>query len=376
MWLDHHGPRGEAAQVVALIGGAGSDGFDPERFGYAALRRTIASARSGDPGDLAALELALSTALAHYAQALRQPSRASAMLFVPPLSAPVPPSADAVLGAVSRAASLADGVAAVRDVNPIYDQIRVAYDHTLKRPRSQSPEMRAAILADLERARVLPRDLGNRYLLVNTAAATLSLVEQGRVRDTMLVVVGKPAMPTPTMAALIRFAVLNPYWNLPPDLIAQRAATIVREGPALLARQRLELLSGWTPDARVIAPDTVDWQAVAAGGQRLRARQLPGPENMMGAVKFMLPNRLGIYLHDTPHKGLFARVDRRLSSGCVRLQDAPRVTRWLFGAGIPLASGVPEQRVDLPAPVPVYMIHLATMPRLERARAVSAGSRS
>lgn len=374
LWIDRNEPRVEAGRVIALIRDAGDDGFDPERFDWAALRRTWASARSGDPGKLAELELALSTALARYAQALRRPSRASTMIFVPPLSAPVVPSVGEVLDAASRAPSLADGVAAVRHVNPVYDSLRAAYDDARYEPASRSPAIRTAILGDLDRARALPRDLGDRYLLVNTATATMSLVERGQVRDTMLVVVGKPAMPTPTMAALIRFAVLNPYWNLPPDLMAQRAAAIVREGPALLARERLELLSGWIPDARVLAPDIVDWRDVASGRQRLRARQLPGPENMMGAIKFILPNRLGVYLHDTPYKSLFKRADRRLSSGCVRLQDAPRVGRWLFGGEIPEGSGLPEQRVDLPEPIPVYMIHLATGSRPELRRATRSPS--
>ena len=92
-------------------------------------------------------------------------------------------------------------------------------------------------------------------------------------------------------------------------------------------------------------------------------RQRPGGSNVMGAMKFMLPNRLGIYLHDFPDKSLFARDDRRLSSGCVRLADAPRLARFLFGGAAPRPAGpAPEQRVDLPAPVPVYITYLTVLP--------------
>ena len=95
----------------------------------------------------------------------------------------------------------------------------------------------------------------------------------------------------------------------------------------------------------------------------LRVRQLPGPGNMMGAVKFMFPNRLGIYLHDTPMRDLFALADRRRSSGCVRVEDAARLGKWLFEGRVPIASGAPEQRADLSVPVPVYIVYLTAAPR-------------
>ena len=97
-----------------------------------------------------------------------------------------------------------------------------------------------------------------------------------------------------------------------------------------------------------------------AAGRYLRVRQLPGADNMMGAVKFMLPNNLGIYLHDTPDKSLFARESRTASSGCVRLEDAQRLARWLFGE-TPVVSGL-NQRVDLPSPVPVYVTYFTAWP--------------
>jgi murein L,D-transpeptidase YcbB/YkuD len=100
--------------------------------------------------------------------------------------------------------------------------------------------------------------------------------------------------------------------------------------------------------------------------QQLRMRQSPGPDNMMGAVKFMLPNRLGIYLHDTPDKSVFARDDRRLSSGCVRLEDAARLGRWLFNGNEPVSWGAPEDRADLPQPVPVYILYLTALPQDDR----------
>jgi murein L,D-transpeptidase YcbB/YkuD len=165
------------------------------------------------------------------------------------------------------------------------------------------------------------------------------------------------------LAAFVRYAVLNPYWNVPPDLVQRRIApNVLSQGLGYLREKRYELLSSWSADADRVDPATVDWEAVAAGRQELRVRQLPGPANMMGEVKFMMSGELGIYLHDTPDRTLFAQDDRRLSSGCVRLEDAQRLSRWLFQRAVAPRSEDPEQHVDLPEPVPVYITYLTAAP--------------
>ncbi|WP_380855212.1 L,D-transpeptidase family protein [Sphingoaurantiacus capsulatus] len=220
------------------------------------------------------------------------------------------------------------------------------------------------IRANLERARAIPADPGRRFLVVDTAGATLRAYEDGKVAEQMHVIVGKPDMPTPAMAGRISHAVLNPYWNLPPDLAQIRAERVLAMGKKYLVQDRLEAMSSWEADARVLSPDEVDWKAVASGKQQLRMRQTPGPHNMMGKIKFMLPNRYGIYLHDTPEKLLFANDQRRFSSGCVRLADAPRLARFLFDgkAPDPDKAGA-EERVDLPKGVPVYITYLTVEPK-------------
>ena len=223
------------------------------------------------------------------------------------------------------------------------------------------------IVANMERARAIPARRG-RYLLVDTASARLWLVEDGRLTGGMRVIVGKQGMQTPEMAGLIDHAVLNPYWNLPPDLIRDRARKALRRGHRVIAAERLQVLSDWSPRARTLSPARVNWREVASGRRYVNLRQRPGPHNMMGAIKFMMPNDLGIYLHDTPLRHYFARDDRRISSGCVRLEDAPRVARWLFGGAPPRPNGTAEQRVDLPEPVPVYITYLTAIPTREGVR--------
>jgi murein L,D-transpeptidase YcbB/YkuD len=96
------------------------------------------------------------------------------------------------------------------------------------------------------------------------------------------------------------------------------------------------------------------------GTQKVGVRQLPGGKNMMGAVKFIFPNNLGVYLHDTPHRAAFELTNRQLSSGCVRVERASDLYRWLFRHELPAPSSSPEQRVILPEPVPVYLFRFTS----------------
>jgi murein L,D-transpeptidase YcbB/YkuD len=165
------------------------------------------------------------------------------------------------------------------------------------------------------------------------------------------------------MAALIRFAMVNPYWNVPPDLVQVRIApSVISSGSTYLDSKRYQVLSDWSEKATLLDPADVDWKAVAAGREELAVRQLPGGDNAMGKMKFMFPNELGVYLHDTPEKHLFREADRQFSSGCVRVEDAQRLAAWLFGKPLAPQSERPEQRVDLPEPVPVIITYLTAVP--------------
>ncbi len=122
------------------------------------------------------------------------------------------------------------------------------------------------------------------------------------------------------------------------------------------------LRGDWTSDATVLDPASIDWTAVADGRIEARVRQRPGPNNSMGAMKFEFPNDRGIYLHDTPDRQLFAQAERTFSSGCVRLEDAGRLGRWLLGRKAAATSSQPELHVALPTPVPVFLTYLTVRP--------------
>jgi murein L,D-transpeptidase YcbB/YkuD len=181
----------------------------------------------------------------------------------------------------------------------------------------------------------------------------------------MRVIVGKPSEQTPQMAGLIRYAVARPYWNIPPDLVRDSVAPkVLAKGLGYLAANNFEALSDWSDRPHVLDPASVDWRAVAAGKLELRMRQRPGPKNMMGEVKFMFPNTLGVYLHDTPLKTLFAASPRTRSAGCVRLEHARELAGWIMGAAAGKLSlpGPPEQPLTLEHPIPVYLVYLTAAP--------------
>jgi murein L,D-transpeptidase YcbB/YkuD len=193
-------------------------------------------------------------------------------------------------------------------------------------PRSDEARL---LRLNLDRARALPPSHAGRHVVVDAAGARLLMYEGDRVAGTMKVIVGKDTDPTPEMAAYIRYASVNPYWNIPPDLTERKIAPlVVKEGLGHLRKNGYEVMSDWSTKATVANPKLVDWKAVAAGRQQIRLRQRPGPLNGMGKVKFMFPNDLGIYLHDTPDRGLFRGSDRSFSAGCVRVEDAQRLARW------------------------------------------------
>ena len=209
-----------------------------------------------------------------------------------------------------------------------------------------------------------------RYLLVDAASAQLFMVEDGEVRDSMKVIVGKPASQTPTIASKIYYATLNPYWNVPADLVQKLIAPrVLAQGMTYLSSHRYQVLASYDDGAPEIAPETVDWKAVAAGRATVKVRQLPGPANSMGQVKFGFPNNAGVFLHDTPEKELFASDARNISNGCVRLEDAPRLARWLMGRDPSDFGSRPEEQVLLPQAVPIYITYLNAPANSEQAAA-------
>jgi len=198
-----------------------------------------------------------------------------------------------------------------------------------------------------------------RAVLIDAASARLYMVDNGEVVDSMRVIVGKPDTATPELRSTLWYATLNPYWNVTPELTRTLIApNVLRLGYSYLERQGYEVVTDFGKDGKILPPESVDWHAVAAGRANVLVRQRPGPANSMGEVKFNIPNSDGIYLHDTPRKELFSTDNRSLSHGCVRLEDAPRLARWLLGRDPDAQDAGPEQYVPIPTGVPIVITYL------------------
>ncbi len=354
LWL--HSPDA-IDQLLRELRTAPVDGFDQGPDLAAAIERALGDAQVGVPGAAREAERLMSNAFVLHAQALRWPGTAR-IVFADPALSPKVPTPGEVLREAAAAPDLADHVRRTASVNPIYAGLRAAAATDMRLLGTPS----AALRASLDRARLLPG--AGRFVLVDVASQQLLMMEDGRIVDQMKVVVGKPDMATPLMAGTLRHVTLNPYWNVPVDLAASNiAANVLKNGLGWFLAREYEVLSGWTADARVIDPATVDWQAVADGRIEARVRQRPGPANSMGAMKFEFPNDKGIYLHDTPDRKLFNEAERTFSSGCVRLEDAARLGRWLLGREPVASSDRPEYQVPLSEAVPVYITYLTVWPK-------------
>ena len=355
LWLGQPGRQVDV--LLEILETAQLDRLDPRKYRVGSLEKAVRSARSGNPRAVLKADMLLSDALVDYVRDLRRPSDLG-IVYVDGELRPGPPSPRAILERAAAAPSLERYVAGMGWMHPVYGQLRYA----LMSGAYPSSAERERIMLNLERARELPMPTG-RHVLVNTAAQRLYMYEGGQVVDSMRVVVGKPHQPTPMMAAFIRFTSLNPYWNVPPDLAAERIAPNVKKlGLKYLRNSGYQVLSDWGDNPTIVDPKTVDWDAVIDGRTQVRLRQLPGSGNAMGRMKFMFPNSEGVYLHDTPEKELLEEASRLFSGGCVRLEDAPRLARWLYGRDLKAKGAKAEQQVPLDVPVPVFLTYLTAVP--------------
>jgi murein L,D-transpeptidase YcbB/YkuD len=350
LWLAGGKLSADGQRLLGRLATAEVEGLDPTRYGLGEIQAAVAAPT--DQASLARADLLLTRAYAAYLTDLNRPVRG--MRYIDKEIAPEPIDAAAALAAAKPADAA--------QLNPLYEALRRAAVQWHSANPAASRAQQALIRANLERARAIPAHAG-RYIIVDTGSARLWMIDGKKVEGPMRTIVGRPDMQTPAIAGLIRYVTLNPYWNVPPDLARDRARRVLKGGTGFLVRERIEVLSDWGDSPRVMKLSEVNWRAAADGRIKLRMRQRPGGGNVMGAMKFMMPNELGIYLHDFPDKSLFARRERSISSGCVRVEDAPRLAAWLFGGKAPQPRGAaPEQEIDLPEPVPVYLTYMTVLP--------------
>jgi L,D-transpeptidase YcbB len=356
LWLQNGRFAPHAEVLLGMMAKASLDGLNPDDYRVSKIRAALFEGNMGSPQAMARAELMLSEQFARYVDDMREPGDVG-MRWLDPSLVPKSRKADAILRAATYAPSFADYVSKMAWMSPHY----VTQRRLLARAVAvnASPNTLARLELNLERARLLPGPWVH-HIVVDAASGRLWYYQAGKEAGTMRVVVGKPQSPTPMLAGMLQYAILNPYWNIPTDLAQTIVAPKVLAGRSL-SSMRMEALSDWSTGATKLDPKSIDWRAVASGAQQLRIRELPGPANSMGRAKFMFPNDSGIYLHDTPQRDLLTKPKRHFSNGCVRLEDAPRLGQWLLGRSIVAKGASPEQAVPLRVPMPVYLTYLTAI---------------
>ncbi|RMJ04159.1 murein L,D-transpeptidase [Marinobacter litoralis] len=222
--------------------------------------------------------------------------------------------------------------------------------------------------ANLERWRWLPDSLGDTYVLVNIAGFDMVMVENGEEVLHQRVIVGGPFRQTPVFSDRIRYLVFNPTWTVPRTLMIQDQLPRIKSDPSYLKRMNFKVYKGWGANQVEIDPDEVNWASLSADNFSYQLVQQPGPTNSLGQVKFMFPNKHAVYLHDTPGQYHFSRLERTISSGCIRVERPFELAeRLLIGNSRWNHDNISQARelkepvnVVLNKPVPVHLQYWTT----------------
>lgn len=343
VWLRDVDSRAAAAKLVDFLKRSPIDGLAQGPALASSVETAIAS---GTPAD----DQIISTAWVRYVQSLKRPEQN--ISFGDPSLQLQQPSPMSILSEALAAPSLAQHVEAVASVNPMYSALR---DDAVAGGQQDDPHVRAT----LDRLRLIPPR--GRAILVDVANAQLTMLDGGKIVDSMKVIVGKPDFPTPLLAGKIWYVTFNPYWHIPQDVAKRKVAPVVlKRGVAYLKAARYQTVAAFGGDKEEpIDPKKIDWKGVAAGDVDVHIRQLTGPYNMMGKMKFGFVNDYGIFLHDTPHKDLFRKDKRNLSLGCVRVEHPEKLAEWLFGHEPPVPGDDAEENVRIGDDgVPIFITYL------------------
>src|SRR5947209_1203855 len=341
------------AQLVAILQRAPFDGFAEGPQLAAQVQAAAAQARSGDSAATVLAERTFSAAWVRYVQALKQPTRG--MIYAYPVLKPQGTSAAQILLTAAAAPSLEQHLASVANVNSVYEQLRDTAFAEAQATGNMTPDPR--LLPNLDRVRSLPAK--GRFILVDSGSSILTLYQDGQQLDSMKVITGTQELPTPLIASVMYYITYNPYWHAPDHLVRKTIApNVIHLGLSYFKSHGYDVIDEWNENPNVIDPKSIDWKAAAAGTLHLKIRQAPGPLNSMGILKFPFPNTEDIYLHDTPDHAKFALANRNLSNGCVRVEDAKRLGRWLLGHDPVSPGGDAETRVQLPQGTPIYLTYI------------------
>jgi murein L,D-transpeptidase YcbB/YkuD len=364
LWVNAGGPLPATQQVTDFLHGVAADGLDPKDY-------PTPTFADHSPERLAADELALTNSVAtfvrHASTGRIAFSRVSGSIFFDLKS----PDLQQVLENIVSSHDIAATLDSYNPQQPQYKELKSALARARKTPNADTGTLgtkiktpRAhqnrhsqakipaaatdAILANMERWRWLPRDLGATYVMVNIPDYTLTVVDDGKSVWSTRIVVGQPGKhATPLLAETMKYITFNPTWNVPPSIIRNEYLPALARDPTALARIGLRI--GRNSDGSI------------------RIYQPPSDRNALGRVRFNFPNQFLVYQHDTPDKYLFSKPVRAYSHGCMRVENPDKYAETLLSISQPEERytaqrirslyGRGERNINLKTPVPVYLTY-------------------
>jgi murein L,D-transpeptidase YcbB/YkuD len=305
LWLDKGIENARAGSVIARLKSADSDGLEPGDYkapNFAGL----------GPDALAEAELKLTRTVLTYArhvQAGRFPyTRVSRNIELPQA---LPEPAD-ILGSIADAAEAGKALDTFSPQHEPYRKLKAMLAELRAKPgtaKGEASRQIEIVIANMERWRWYPRDLGNIHVLVNQPDFTLKVMHAGAQVWTTRIVIGKPSMPTPLLSETMKYITINPTWHVPPSIVHNEYLPALAQDPTVLDRMGLR---------------------VSYSGGGVQITQPPGDGNALGRIRFNFPNRFLVYQHDTPDKYMFAHEVRAYSHGCMRVQDPAKYAEVLL----------------------------------------------
>jgi L,D-transpeptidase YcbB len=327
----------EPASVLAALAdakdvSAALDSYEPHAPGYLALKAKLAEIRGGN------------------AQGIKAPIPAGAVLKVGAEDARVPQLRE-------RLGIAGDGTTYDKDLAEAVKKFQK--DNDLKVTGTLTPQTLDAlngprpsrvadtVIANMERWRWMPHDLGNTYVIVNLPDYSLRVMNDGKEVWKTRIVIGKPGMPTPIMSASMKFITINPIWHVPPSIVNREYLPALEQDPSVMSR--MGLVVDHNHDGGISI-----WQP-------------PGDKNALGRIRFNFPNKFLVYQHDTPDKYMFAYDKRAFSHGCMRVLDPPKYAEVLLSLVRPddhytierikRMYGPSEVNIDFPTFIPVHLTY-------------------
>jgi murein L,D-transpeptidase YcbB/YkuD len=370
LWVASGKPAPRAEQAKAFLQGVAADGLNPADY-------PTPSFSDNDPQKLAANELALTnsviTFVRHASLGRVAFTRVSGSVY---FDQKAPDLAD-VLGKIAASNDVRSTLDAFNPQSPQYKALKAelaairggrtpvndsatapkmtAKDGKAKKHREAAAEpvhskgpSTDTILANMERWRWMPHDLGPTYVMVNIPDYTLKVVQNGKTVWSTKIVVGKPGShATPLLTETMKYITINPTWNVPPSIIRNEYLPALARDPGALARIGLQISHNADGSIRIFQP--------------------PGERNALGRISYNFPNRFLVYQHDTPDKHLFNQATRAYSHGCMRVQNPDQYAEVLLGvtqpdehytaAKIRSMYGHGERNITLKNPIPVYLTY-------------------